>query len=135
LYRPNANAFTAAYSYDALDRRMARSGSGVNVTPQRFLSAGDEEIAELGPTGSTITRRFVPGVGADQPVATVAANGAVSYYHADRLGSIVALSSGSGALADRYKYSPSVWRPPPREKASPSATPRGGSIRVRPGCD
>jgi len=100
--------FSATYSYDGLDRRIARSGSGDNVAPVRFVHAGAEEIAEYDATTNTVLRRYVPGAGTDQPVAYIEyVNGPqLYYYHQDRLGNIVALANASGQLAERYLYTP-----------------------------
>ncbi len=65
-----------------------------------FLDSGDDEIAELDPSG-TVTRRYVPGPAIDEPIAMVtAATGAREYLHANHQGSIVATSDDTGALAE-----------------------------------
>jgi RHS repeat-associated protein len=101
--RTAAPAVTATYGYDPLGRRRSKTVNGV-VT--RWLSVGDQEIAEY--TGSTpvLDRRYVYGAGLDEPVATVvASSGAVSYHLADGLGSVIALvTNASGTLSEKHSY-------------------------------
>lgn len=94
---------TVNYIYDASGRRVMKDfvSGGTDVT---FLSAGDTEIAEY--DGAALLRRFVPGLRTDDLVAMIESTGAISYYHPDRLGSVVAMTSGSGVVTDRYKYTP-----------------------------
>jgi RHS repeat-associated protein len=42
----------------------------------------------------------------DEPLARIAADGTVRFYHADALGSIIALTDANGAVRTRYNYSP-----------------------------
>ncbi|MEJ1969110.1 MAG: RHS repeat-associated core domain-containing protein [Rhizomicrobium sp.] len=111
---------TTTYAYDPRGRRTARltptvggprwgtatwgafpwtaalAGPGTTF----FLDSGDDEIAELDPSG-TVTRRFVPGPEIDEPIAMVTAStGAREYLHANHQGSIVATSDDTGALAE-----------------------------------
>ena len=51
---------------------------------------GDNSVDELGAGGSS-TARYTQGLGIDQPLAMYR-GGAASYYHADGLGSIEALT-------------------------------------------
>ncbi|MFE0754621.1 RHS repeat-associated core domain-containing protein [Inquilinus sp. NPDC058860] len=96
-----APSVTATYTYDPQGRRRSKTVNGV-VT--RYLSAGDQEIAEY--TGSTpvLDRRYVYGAGLDEPVATVTAAGAVSYHLADGLGSVIALVTSAGVLSEKHGY-------------------------------
>ena len=68
------------------------------------------EIAEFDGSGALL-RRYVPGPGVDQREAMIHVDGAGAiterfFYHADRLGSVIALADEAGALADRYVYTP-----------------------------
>jgi len=52
-------------------------------------------------------RRYVFGPGVDEPIVTIAVSGGTStksYNHQDGLGSIIALSTSSGAVSDKYTY-------------------------------
>ncbi len=42
----------------------------------------------------------------DEPLARITPDGAVRYYHADALGSIIALTDENGNMTARYNYSP-----------------------------
>jgi RHS repeat-associated protein len=101
--RTAAPAVTATYGYDPLGRRRTKTVNGV-VT--RWLSVGDQEIAEY--TGSTpvLDRRTIYGAGLDEPVATVvASSGAMSFHLTDGLGSVIALvTNASGTLSEKHSY-------------------------------
>ncbi len=63
------------------------------------------EIAEADASG-VITIRYIPGPGVDQRVAMIRDDGAVHFYHANRLGHVIAMASSGGAWSDRYVYTP-----------------------------
>jgi RHS repeat-associated protein len=90
-----------AHAYDPLGRRTAKT---VNGTATYFLHAGNAEIAEYDGAGNLL-RRYVPGPGIDQPIAMITAAGAITYFHRDKSGSVVAMSDASGNLTEGpYTY-------------------------------
>jgi len=93
---------TATYDYDGDDRRTKKSVNGV-VT--RIVWSGDAELAEADSSGA-ILRRYVPGAAVDTPQAMIAADGTVTWLHADGQGSIINTSTGSGAAGTPITYSP-----------------------------
>lgn len=105
LRTANVSGVASAYEYDPTGRRVRRSVAG---TVTRFLSSGQEEIAEMNAAGAVL-RRFVPSVGTDQPIAYVEGGtglGQRHYYHPDRQGSVIAMANASGARVERYTYAP-----------------------------
>jgi RHS repeat-associated protein len=82
-------------SYDPLGRLYEVTGNG-NTT--RFLYDGDALVAEYDASGA-MTRRYAHWFGADVPVVSYTGSGLGQpmQLHADHQGSIVALSSASGA--------------------------------------
>jgi RHS repeat-associated protein len=94
---------TGAYTYDPVGRRL---GMGVGGgAPTATLSADDTEIAAYNSVG-VMSRRWVPGPETDRLVAQIdAATGAATFYRQDRMGSTVAMTDASGALAEGpYTY-------------------------------
>ncbi|MEG3807009.1 hypothetical protein DBT53_004425, partial [Aerococcus mictus] len=76
-------------------------------TSTSCLLDGDREIAEYDGTGATLLRRYVYGPGIDEPVLRVEVNGLslTRYYtHQDALGSVVAVTDSSGAVAEKDSY-------------------------------
>jgi RHS repeat-associated protein len=71
-------------------------------TTTHFVYDGNQVIAEYDGTG-TLLRKFAYGPGIDQPVMMEQA-GQRYFYHADALGSVVALTDGTGAIAETYRY-------------------------------
>ncbi len=93
---------TVDYSYDALDRRVSKVVNGVAT---QYLYDGLNIVAEEDASGD-VTAFYVMGLGLDEPLARIEADGDVYYYHADILGSIVALTDEDGAVVTQYNYSP-----------------------------
>jgi RHS repeat-associated protein len=92
-------ATNARYRYDALGRRIEKTVGGVTT---QFFSDGIREIEEQDQSGNTIAT-YVFGNGVDEPL-TMERAGTDHFYHADELGSVVALSGGSGATTETYAY-------------------------------
>jgi RHS repeat-associated protein len=103
LVAASKGAMSVAYLYDAAGRRVMKDFAS-GGTDMAFVSAGDMEIAEY--EGGALLRRYVPGLKIDDRVAMIEASGAISYYHPDRLGHVLAMTNGSGQVTDRYKYTP-----------------------------
>jgi len=97
---------TASYDYDALDRRTTKTTGGSTT---RFLHAGSDEIAEYSNTG-TLLRRYVPAPGTDERAAMIDSGSAsppatsIKYPHTDRQGSVMAVTSSTGAVTERFAY-------------------------------
>ena len=90
----------ASLRYDASGRLYETNGSVTGLT--RYLIDGDALVAEYDGSGALL-RRYIhgPGAGVDDPIAgyegATFASGALRYLFADRQGSIVAMTDGSGA--------------------------------------
>src|ERR1700741_866372 len=112
LMSASKSGMSAAYAYDPLGRRTAKT---VNGTATLFLHDGDNEIAELDGSGNLL-RRFVPGAAIDQPIAMLTCTGSgcsgasavKTMFHVDKMGSVVAMSNaGDGKLAaGPFVYAP-----------------------------
>ncbi len=90
---------TTTYTYDPLGRRLSKT---VGSATTRFLYDGDQVIAETDGSGA-ITAKYVYGPGLDEPIRMVRGT-TTSYYNADGLGSIIALTDSTGAIVERYRY-------------------------------
>jgi RHS repeat-associated protein len=117
-----ASTGNATLSYDPLGRLYQVTGGG-NTT--RFLYDGDALVAEYDASGA-MTRRYAHWFGADVPAVSCqgASLAQPSQLHADHQGSIVALSSASGAAtinsydeygipgagnSGRFQYTGQAW--------------------------
>ena len=87
------------YAYDPFGRRIEKN---VNGTITRYLYDQQAVILEYDQAG-TIQTRYTHGPGIDEPL-TMEKNSLMYYYHADGLGSIIALTNTSGGVAQRYNY-------------------------------
>ena len=89
------------YGYDALGRRVRKNVNGV-VT--QYVYDGPNILHEV--DGANVYRRlYTNSLGIDEPLSVRDINrSSTLYYHRDRLGSIVALTDGSGAVVQEYVY-------------------------------
>jgi RHS repeat-associated protein len=110
LLTATATGSTVSYTYDPQNLRKAKT---VNGTTTSYLSVGNQavgdqgkgqEIAEYNGSG-TLLRRYVYGLGLDEPLVTIDAAGNHSYHFTDGLGSVVALANTSGQLTEKHAYS------------------------------
>lgn len=91
----------ADYTYDPFGRRVEKDVDG---TITKYVYAGDTVIAEYDVNDQLIAR-YVRGASIDRPVL-MDRGGALSYYHYDGSGSVIAMTGGFGAAAESYAYSP-----------------------------
>ncbi len=95
------SAASVTYAYDPNGRRTTKTTSFTTTT--NFIHDGDSEIAEYDSTG-TLVRRFVPGSAIDEYVAmigyTYGKQTSLSYFHTDKMGSVIAMSDANGNLVE-----------------------------------
>ncbi len=90
---------SSTYAYDATGRRIARTVDGA-VT--RYVYDGWQVVEEQDAVGAA-TASYVYGLRVDDVVT--ARRGSADFYHfADDLGSVMALTDGSGEVVERYGY-------------------------------
>ena len=89
---------TATLSYDALDRRLAKTINGATTT---YLYDGADIVTEAGAT----TANYLSTLNIDEPLVRQTSSGN-EYYHTDDLGSTLALSDDTGSVTTRYTYGP-----------------------------
>ncbi len=87
-----------AFAYDALGRRISKT------TPSGIISyfyAGDQMVEEY--TGKNLTASYVYGNNIDETLQMKRGNNTY-YYHANQLGSIMALTDKDGKISERVEY-------------------------------
>lgn len=95
---------SVAYMYDPMHRQIQRE---VDASKTRYVYGfGAQRLADYDGSNDTLQCRYVYGTGLDEVLLRVDNVGAITYMHADRLGSIVATSDNSGANTDKYAYGP-----------------------------
>ena len=98
-------ATVAAYQYDPLGRRVEKIAGATTTTWAYDIE--DILRQEATTAAATSTTRFVHGPGIDEPMAQEeVANGAVTYLHADALGSISKHTNASAATLEAITYDP-----------------------------
>lgn len=103
LTAANKTGVSASFVYDPDHRRIQKT---VGSTETRYVYSKWQRIADYDGSSGDLLNRYVYGDGLDEAIITVSASGTVSYMHADRHGSIVAVSNSSGAVANENQYSP-----------------------------
>jgi RHS repeat-associated protein len=101
----NNSSVDVNFQYDALGRRVARTGTGGSVV---YVQHDQQTIADypVGGVASTPTYRYVYASYIDEPVVRKAAgtSGTIHYYHRNQQYSITAMTTSTGAVAERYAY-------------------------------
>jgi len=93
----------AAYTYDALDRRIGVTEGGATT---RTLYDGTQPVLDFNGSG-TQTARYLNGptpAGVDAVLARETSGGTVAWYLADRLGTVRDLVNNGGAVIDHVDY-------------------------------
>jgi len=94
------------FQYNALGRRVARTGSGSAVV---YVQMDQQTIADypVGGAASTPTYRYVYASYIDEPVVrkTAGTGGTLMYFHRNQQYSVTAITTSTGAVAERYAYS------------------------------
>jgi RHS repeat-associated protein len=89
----------ASFQYDPLGRRVEKVAGAVTTS---FTYDGQAILRQV--AGATTTR-FAQGPGIDEPLAKEdAGSGALTYYHADGLGSIARVTDAVGGIVHSYQY-------------------------------
>ena len=100
----NNSIVEVSHKYDALGRRVARTeGSTTTV----FALSGQQVICDYaaGAAPSASIYRYLYGSYIDEPELRVTTTGSVkTYYHRNQQYSVVALTSSTGAVQERYAY-------------------------------
>ena len=88
-----------AYGYGPFGERIYREENGRRIN---YLLDGNRNLQELSQDYQTQASYFY--VGLDQPLFMTLADGKRCYFHQDVLGSILAVSDGTGEIGGRYSY-------------------------------
>jgi len=106
------DALVASYAYDALGRRLQRTAFDKAAIAERrfhynYMGERMVELREEPIVGQpdNFLAAFVDGSETDQPLVMVR-TAHTFYFHHNSLGSTVALTNESGAIAERYEYDP-----------------------------
>lgn len=103
LISANAGSTSLSFLYDP-DSRQSQKQVGSSKT--RFIYDGEQRIADYDGVLGTLQTRYVYGTDIDEPLIEVSSAGTLSFFHHDRLGSIIAKTNSSGAVLNRYNYGP-----------------------------
>ena len=95
------------YYYDPLGRRSGKDATiAGSTTSTEYLWSGSQVMAEYDGTTGALLRRYVYGPGIDTPLVMLDASDNKTYLHGDRLGSIIAVASSTGAQIEAFTSGP-----------------------------
>jgi RHS repeat-associated protein len=97
----NCNPLSASFKYDALGRRIEKTINGKTI---QYLYDGLDIVQEI--ENGMVTVNYIRTLNIDEPLARIESDGTIRYYHADALGSIIALTDDLGQIKTQYNYSP-----------------------------
>jgi RHS repeat-associated protein len=93
------------FQYDALGRRVARSGTGGSEV---YVQMDQQTIADypVGGAATTPTFRYVYASYIDEPVVRKGptSTSTVNFYHRNQQFSITSITTSTGAISERYAY-------------------------------
>jgi RHS repeat-associated protein len=92
-------AVSASFVYDALGRRISKTVNGVRTD---YQYDGNDIVAEIG--GGAVATTYLRSLNIDEPFARQ--SNTIEYYHADALGSVLALTDQTGVVQTTYRYEP-----------------------------
>jgi len=91
------------YKYDARGRRIEKSLSGDASKTLKYVYDGDDILALLDGMDNLLAL-FTHGPGLGRPLAMRQLGTTDFYYHADALGSVMALTNSGGQVVESYEY-------------------------------
>jgi RHS repeat-associated protein len=97
----DCNPLSASFKYDALGRRIEKTINGRTI---EYLYDGLDIVQEI--EDGIVTVNYIRTLNIDEPLARITSDGTIRYYHADALGSIIALTDDLGNVKTQYNYSP-----------------------------
>ena len=106
VYDPTSQLISVGkdvYVYDAEEARVQATISGKTIRYVYYINSRLPGVLEETDTAGAITARYVYGIGL---ICREDAGGKASVYHFDLHGNTVALSDTSGAITDKYAYTP-----------------------------
>jgi RHS repeat-associated protein len=89
------------YAYDAFGRTLSETGGSTT----RYISMDGHTVGERN-SATGIVNDYIFGPGIDEPLAKRAANGSITYFGVDGLGSIVVATDSIGSILSSSGYSP-----------------------------
>ena len=84
-----------------MERRIEKTINGKTI---QYLYDGLDIVQEI--KDGMVTVNYIRTLNIDEPLARIEADGTIRYYHADALGSIIALTDDLGNVRTQYNYSP-----------------------------
>jgi RHS repeat-associated protein len=110
LVKDGATIRTVTFKYDPFGRRIEKEVvEGATTTTYGYVYDEEDIVLEnkavqIGANPpATAATSYVHGPGIDEPLAMVR-GGQAYYYHADGLGSVVAITDSQQSIVQRYKY-------------------------------
>lgn len=99
-----------SYAYDV----FGRTSTTATGSTTKYISMNSHTVGERN-TATGLSTDYIFGLGIDEPLAKRAANGSITYFGVDGLGSVVLSTDTTGAVLSSTNYSPwgeTTYNPP-----------------------
>jgi len=93
---------SASFVYDPMHRQSQKT---VGSVKSRYIYSEWQRIANYDGVAGTLQNRYVYGTSMDEPLIQITSAGVLTFLHADKVGTIVAVSTAAGAVANKNLYS------------------------------
>ncbi len=100
-FTADCSPLTANFKYDALGRRIEKTTNGETI---QYLYDGLNIVQEI--KDGMVYANYIRTLNIDEPLGRIKSDGTIRYYHADALGSVIALTDEIGNVRTQYTYSP-----------------------------
>lgn len=102
-FRAAGSSSTSTYAYNGLGQRLSRSVDGSTTRYVLDLNAALPAVLMENNSANSAQRYYIYGLGL---LASIDASSSTLCYHFDQRGDTMALTNGSGGIAESYGYSP-----------------------------
>ncbi len=100
LYK-NSDPSSSSFKYDAFGSRIEKKINGKTI---QYLYDVLDIVQEI--QNGMVYADYIRTLNLDEPLARIKSDGTIRYYHADALGSVIALTDEIGTVRTQYNYSP-----------------------------
>lgn len=101
LVTASKSGTSASFVYDPLQRQSQKT---VGAVKTRYIYSEWQRIADYDGVTGTLQNRYVYGTEMDEPLIQVTSAGVLTFLHADKMGTVIAVSNAAGAVVNKNPY-------------------------------
>ncbi|MBK7838305.1 MAG: RHS repeat-associated core domain-containing protein [Candidatus Obscuribacter sp.] len=101
LVTASKSGTSASFVYDPMQRQSQKT---VGAVKTRYIYSEWQRIADYNGVTGTLQNRYVYGTEMDEPLIQVTSAGVLTFLHADKMGTVIAVSNAAGAVVNKNPY-------------------------------